>query len=62
MQYLLLVALFLTEDLQDGPVPDSRITIVVPVCTKTAHSGNIVFKAENNVRRFIMRTVNCYTT
>jgi hypothetical protein len=62
MHYLLLLGMLVTEDLYDGPIPDPRITIIIGVCSKTAHAHNILFKAENNVRRFIVRSVHCHTT
>ena len=62
MQYLLLGFLFLTVDLEDSPIPDPRPTVLIPMCTDTQNTGIMLFKAENNKRRVIVRSVHCGNT
>ena len=44
------------------PIPDLRPLVLRQECVNYPQGGNILFKAENNKRRFIVRSVHCWKT
>jgi hypothetical protein len=62
-KYLLGILMLLTTlPVGIDPPYDPRPTVITQVCVDVPHSGDILFKAQNDKRRFIVRSTHCWKT